>query len=322
MSVGITNLTVTFGDVDAVHGVSLEVASSERLAIMGPSGAGKSTLLRAVAGLEPVSDGSISVDGTDIASLPTHRRPVGLMFQDYALFPHMSVSENVAFGLRMAGMDPAKRSRRVAELLEMVDLIGYGSRPPSTLSGGERQRVALARTLAPEPSVVLLDEPLGSIDQVLKDDLIAQMRQILSTLGITSIYVTHDRAEAEAFATRIAVMRRGSIIRLGTPVDVWKDPGTEFVARFMGHRNLVSGGSVGRSEDRVLILPSAVSADPGGVLQGIVRSSSFRDGGNRVEVDIGDGIIELDSNEPLSVGESIGISVDPDGIRSLRVDEV
>jgi ABC-type Fe3+/spermidine/putrescine transport system ATPase subunit len=322
MSVSLSGITVTYGGTTAVDAVSLEVTRSERLAIMGPSGAGKSTLLRALAGLIPVSGGSIEVDGSDISVLPTHRRPVGLMFQDYALVPHMTVAENVAFGLRMAGVDAPSRSGRVAELLGMVDLSGYGDRSPSSLSGGERQRVALARTLAPEPSVVLLDEPLGSVDQVLKDDLIVQMRDILSSLGMTSIYVTHDRYEAETFASRIAIMRAGHIVRVGTPADIWDEPHTEFVARFMGHRNLVEGRSVGRQEPRVLILPSAISIDPAGAVQGVVRSSSFRDGAHRSEVQVDGGVVEVESDEPLAVGLTIDLAIDPDGLRAVAVDEV
>lgn len=322
MGAALSHLTVTYGDERAVDDVTLDIADGERFAIMGPSGAGKSTLLRAIAGLEPLASGSISIDGRVISERPTHQRSVGLMFQDYALFPHLTVGQNVAYGPRMAGTPPADRTRIVDELLQMIDLEGYADRPVATLSGGERQRVALARTLAPQPSLVMLDEPLGSVDQLLKDDLIVQMRDILAAVRATSIYVTHDRTEAESFADRIAIMRSGVLVRVGTPAAVWDDPHTVFVARFMGHRSIVDGASIGGEAVPTLIHADAISIDRGGDIHGVVRSSSFREGGFRSDIGVAGGIVEVSTPHPIEVGTPVGLRVDPEGTRPLLVDEI
>ena len=322
MGATLSHVSVSYGSETAVDDVTLDITSGERFAIMGPSGAGKSTLLRAIAGLEPLASGSISVAGRVISDLPTHQRSVGLMFQDYALFPHMTVGHNVAYGLRMAGVPPADRTRIVGELLHTIDLDGYADRPVATLSGGERQRVALARTLAPQPSLVMLDEPLGSVDQLLKDDLIIQMRDILGVVGATSIYVTHDRTEAESFADRIAIMRSGLLVRVGTPADVWDDPRTVFVARFMGHRSIVDGGRIGAEPGPTLIHTDAITIGHDGSIPGVVRSSSFRDGAYRSDIDLAGGIVEVSTRHALEVGSPIGLSIDPAGVRPLLVDEV
>lgn len=322
MGASISHVTVAYGAEAAVNDVTLDIADGERFAIMGPSGAGKSTLLRAIAGLEPLTSGSISVDGRVISDRPTHRRSVGLMFQDYALFPHLTVGQNVAYGPRMANVPHTDRTRIVDELLQTIDLEGYADRPVSTLSGGERQRVALARTLAPQPSLVMLDEPLGSVDQLLKDDLIAQTRHILAVVGATSIYVTHDRTEAEAFADRIAIMRSGVLVRVGTPSEVWDDPRTVFVARFMGHRSIVSGASLGGEPAPTLIHADAITIGNGGDIHGVVQSSSFRDGGFRSDIGIDGGIIEVSTPHAMEVGTPLGLHIDPDGTRPLLIDEV
>jgi thiamine transport system ATP-binding protein len=322
VSLQLRSVTVRYGTIDAVTDVDLEVASGERLAVMGPSGAGKSSLLRVIAGLEALVEGSITLDGVDIGALPAHRRSVGMMFQDYALFPHLSVADNVEFGLRMAGVDAATRTLRSEQLLETVGLDGYGHRPTTSLSGGERQRVALARTLAPRPSVVLLDEPLGSVDQILKDGLISEMRDILTDLGITSIYVTHDRYEAETFASRVAIMRAGRVMRVGTPAEIWDDPGTTFVARFMGHRNVVRGSVLGAEAACVLVMPSAITIDPSGGYEATVRGSTFRDGAHRADVVLGGDTIEIETHRPLAEGETVTLAIDETGLRELIVDEI
>ncbi len=223
-------------DDQTLHDVSLEVAAGEVIGVLGSSGSGKTTLLRVIAGLHLASEGSIILDGINITTTPTHLRGVGLMFQEHALFPHLNVTDNVAFGLRMAKVPNPDRSIRVAEVLELVGLAGFGARDVSSLSGGERQRVALARTLAPSPRVLLLDEPMGSLDRVLRDRLVTELRELIVGLGLTALYVTHDRSEAFALADRIAVLDEGSVVQLDTPGVLEASPATEHVARLLGHR--------------------------------------------------------------------------------------
>lgn len=224
-----------------VDDASLELAAGETVALLGPSGSGKTTLLRLVAGLERPSSGSVLFDGADVTALPAHRRGFGMMFQDHALFPHLDVGKNVEFGLRMARMSGPERSKRASELLELVGLAGFERRAIEKLSGGERQRVALARTLAPSPRLLMLDEPLASLDRGLRERLVGELRGILERLNIPALYVTHDQFEAFTVADRLAIMDRGRIVRAGTSRDVWEAPATEFVARFLGMDNIVRG---------------------------------------------------------------------------------
>ncbi len=231
----------------AVRGVSLDLAPGEVLALLGPSGCGKSSLLRAVAGLEPVAGGSIAWDGRDLAGVPVHRRGFGLMFQEGQLFPHRDVAGNVAFGLRMAGVRRGATAGRVVELLDLVGLAGYGARPVATLSGGERQRVALARALAPEPQLLLLDEPLSALDRGLRDRLAGDLRAALVATGTTALFVTHDHDEAFTVADRVAVMDAGRLLQVAAPEDLWRVPASRRVAEFLGYQAFVALGSVGSS---------------------------------------------------------------------------
>jgi len=223
-------------DDETLHDISLDVTAGEVIGVLGSSGSGKTTLLRVIAGLHVASEGSVVLDGIDITTTPTHLRGVGLMFQEHALFPHLTVSDNVAFGLRMAKVPNPDRSIRVAEVLELVGLAGFGSRDVSSLSGGERQRVALARTLAPSPRLLLLDEPMGSLDRILRDRLVSELRELIVDLGLTALYVTHDRSEAFALADRIAVLDEGAVVQIDTPAVLDACPTTEHVARLLGHR--------------------------------------------------------------------------------------
>lgn len=222
-----------------VRGVSLHVPHGETLAVLGPSGCGKTTLLRLIAGLERPDHGTVSMGGVDLAGVPAHRRNFGMVFQDFALFPHMNVQRNIAFGLRKSLLSKADTLQRVAELLSMVGLEGFERRTTEALSGGERQRVALARALAPDPRLLLFDEPLGSLDRGLRERLLVELRAILDRLTIPAIYVTHDQFEAFAVADRMAIMRAGRIVGEGTPQALYAAPGTEFVARFLGFSNVV-----------------------------------------------------------------------------------
>ena len=231
---GVESIDVRLGEKLVLHDVTLSVGEGESVAVLGPSGSGKSTLLRAVAGLVPVASGSMTWDGQDITAVPTHLRGFGLMFQGYALFPHLDVFGNVGFGLRMANLPVDEMRRRVAASLELVGLDGFDTRSITDLSGGEKQRVALARTLAPEPKMVMLDEPLGALDRALRERLMVDTRRILSDRGVTALVVTHDREEAEALSDRIALMREGSIVQTGTLPDLLAHPADDWVRDFLG----------------------------------------------------------------------------------------
>ena len=241
--------TVRFGDRAALDGVDLDVTAHETVCVLGPSGSGKSTLLRAVAGLQPLDGGRILLDGADQAGTPPHRRGVGLMFQDHQLFPQRDVGGNVAFGPRMHRVPRDLRERRVAELLDLVGLPGAAQRAVGTLSGGEQQRVALARALAPEPRLLMLDEPLGQLDRSLRERLVVELRQLFGRLGTTVLAVTHDQGEAFALADRVVVMRDGRIAQSGTPLEVWQRPADAFVARFLGFENVTEATVSGAVAD-------------------------------------------------------------------------
>ncbi|MGI4950373.1 MAG: ABC transporter ATP-binding protein [Janthinobacterium lividum] len=231
-----------FGTAPAsVAGVSLAVEPGELLALLGPSGCGKTTTLRMIAGLMPATSGRIVVAGRDVTALPAHRRDMGIVFQNYALFPHMTVAGNVAFGLEMRGLTRSVIAGRVARALDMVRLGPLAARRPRELSGGQQQRVALARALVIEPSILLLDEPLSNLDAKLRDEMRTEIRDIQQRLGITAIFVTHDQVEALAMCDRIAVMRAGSIEQLGTPADIYERPASLFVADFVGRTNRIQG---------------------------------------------------------------------------------
>lgn len=244
-------VTVRYGQRVALDAVRLEVAAHDIVSVLGPSGSGKSTLLRVVAGLQRADSGRVLLSGVDQRGVPVHRRGVGLMFQDHQLFPQRDVGGNLAFGLRMHGVARAEQQRRVAELLELVGLPGAGRRAVSALSGGEQQRVALARALAPEPRLLMLDEPLGQLDRGLRERLVLELRELFGRLGTTVLAVTHDHGEAFALADRVVVMRDGRIAQTGAPLEVWQRPVDEFVARFLGFENVVPARVDGTVADTV-----------------------------------------------------------------------
>jgi thiamine transport system ATP-binding protein len=307
----VEDLSVRFGETDALDGVTLEVAEGEVVTVLGPSGSGKSTLLRVIAGLQRPGSGRVLLGGVDLAQTPPHRRGIGMVFQDQALFHHRDVLGNVAFGLRMRGDSRERVEARVRELLALVGLSGFERRSVATLSGGEQQRVALARALAPEPRVLLLDEPLGSLDRRLRDRLLSDLERMFEALEVTALYVTHDQAEAFALGDRVAVMRAGRVVQEGTPDELWGQPADEDVARFLGLENV---------RDGTVIRPEAVGVtraeDGDGVVTDAVRQ------GPLVRL-----TVELDSGETLVAavaapdhpqpGDRVSVAVDPAGVVML-----
>ncbi|MXW76422.1 MAG: ABC transporter ATP-binding protein [Acidimicrobiaceae bacterium] len=306
-------VSVRFGDVLAVDSASFEISSGELVVILGPSGCGKSTMLRVVAGLQQPDSGRVLIDGADSAALLPHQRSIGLMFQQHTLFPHHDVAGNVEFGLRMAGLAPAQRAQRVRDLLVLVGLGGFESRDVATLSGGEAQRVALARSLAPNPALLLLDEPFGSLDRGLRDRLTDELPQVLSEAGTTAIHVTHDHDEAFSLADRLVVMESGRILRVGPPGEVWADPRTVAVAEFLGHRNIVTRGS--RLE---VIRRDAATVAADGELEGIVVTSRFRGDYYDLTVDTALGELRFRVGEAVGAGDRVRLRIDPSRVARLN----
>ncbi len=248
VDVRLDRVTKRFGDVVAVDDLTLGVERGEFFALLGPSGCGKTTTLRMIGGFEATSEGTISLGGTDVTDLPPFKRNVNTVFQNYALFPHLDVYENIAFGLRRRKVTENEVRHQVASMLKLVDLPGYEKRRPSQLSGGQQQRVALARALVNNPQVLLLDEPLGALDLKLRKQMQVELKRIQSEIGITFIFVTHDQEEAMTMADRIAVMRHGKIEQLGAPEELYERPATEFVAGFLGVSNLLDAEVTGRND--------------------------------------------------------------------------
>jgi thiamine transport system ATP-binding protein len=306
---------VTIDGLPIVEGVSLDVGSGERLALLGPSGSGKSTVLRVIAGLQPATAGRVLLDGTDVTGVPPHRRGIGLVFQDAALFPHRDVGGNVAFAPSVARLGGAERAERVAEALELVGLSGTEGRDVTTLSGGEAQRVALARALAPRPGALLLDEPLGALDGPLRQRLQADLRALFERLGLTVVHVTHDVGEAFALGDRVAILREGRLAQVAAVDELWARPSDDWVARFLGIQNVVRDG------DRATVTrPEAVRVVEG---DDAVVTAADRDGAVvRVRLRRNDGtglesvVVGVDAPR---VGSQVGVEIDPAGVVEVPV---
>ncbi len=245
--VEIREVSKRYGTVVALDRVSLDLADGEFFGLLGPSGSGKTTLLRSIAGFVEPEGGQILIDGADVSRIPTHRRDIGMVFQSYALFPHMSVFDNIAFSLSVRRTGREEIARRVAAVLEMVQLAGYGERRPRQLSGGQQQRVALARALVSNPRVLLLDEPLGALDKNLRQQMQVELRQIQREVGTTTVFVTHDQEEALTLSDRIAIFREGEIVQVGRPGEVYERPRTAFAAAFLGATNFLPGRVASRN---------------------------------------------------------------------------
>ncbi|MFA5122777.1 ABC transporter ATP-binding protein [Zavarzinia sp.] len=257
----IINVTKTFGDFVAVDNISLDIYQREFFSLLGPSGCGKTTLLRMLAGFENPTAGKIELDGVDMSSVPPYERPVNMMFQSYALFPHMNVEENIAFGLRQDGVPKAERNARVEEMLNLVQLTQFAKRKPHQLSGGQRQRVALARSLVKKPKMLLLDEPLGALDKKLREQTQFELMNIQEQVGITFVIVTHDQEEAMTVSSRIAVMNHGRIAQVATPTEIYEYPNSRYVAEFIGDVNVFEGRLADAKPDHVIIHSAEAEAD-------------------------------------------------------------
>ena len=338
----IRGITRVFGNVPVLRGIDLTVERGEIVCLLGPSGCGKTTLLRIIAGLEQADGGDILLDGESIMRVPVHERDFGLMFQDYALFPHMNVAENILFGLRMHGVPKTQRQQRLREVLQLVGLEGFEHRDVTELSGGERQRVALARSLAPNPRLLMLDEPLGSLDATLRDQLVGELRAIINHAGLTAIYVTHDQSEAFAIADRVAIMNDGIIEQVGTPEVLYRQPRTAFIARFLGLNNVVpvtrreghhvqtpvGTFTVSGTAAALLLHPDGLylaAPDDANTITGRVQARIFQGNDYRLTLQAGgpdDGVtltfrLPGQADHVPAVGDTIAVSVTPEMVVPL-----
>jgi len=278
----IEDLSKRFGGFAAVDQLSLDIYQGEFFALLGPSGCGKTTLLRLIAGFEAPNEGRILLDGVEIGAVPPYRRPVNMMFQSYALFPHLNVEANIAFGLKQEGLPRAEIAERVGEMLTLVRLEGFGRRKPQELSGGQRQRVALARSLVKRPRILLLDEPMAALDKKLRGETQFELMELQRRLGLTFIIVTHDQSEAMTVADRIAVMDRGRLMQVATPAEIYEQPNSRWVADFIGNINLFEGrvGDDGTSVEGTALgrigVAAKIDAEPGATVWVAVRPEKIR----------------------------------------------
>ncbi|QXI48919.1 ABC transporter ATP-binding protein [Pseudomonas anuradhapurensis] len=306
LAVQFTQVSRTFGEVKAVDQVSIDIIDGEFFSMLGPSGSGKTTCLRLIAGFEQPTSGSIRIHGVEAAGVPPYVRDVNTVFQDYALFPHMNVLDNVAYGLKVKGMAKAERHARAEEALAMVALAGYGARKPAQLSGGQRQRVALARALVNRPRVLLLDEPLGALDLKLREQMQGELKKLQRQLGITFIFVTHDQTEALSMSDRVAVFNRGRIEQVDTPRNLYMQPATPFVAEFVGSSNVLRGelamalnGSPAPFSIRPehIRLGDPVAGEQAVQVSGVLRDIQYQGSATRYE-------LQLDSGQLLAVSQA------------------
>ncbi|MCZ8179065.1 MAG: ABC transporter ATP-binding protein [Rhizobium sp.] len=316
-AVSFSKVSRHFGSVKAVDAVDLTVEPGEFFAMLGPSGSGKTTCLRLIAGFEQPTAGHIEIFGETAEGVPPYRRNVNTVFQDYALFPHLNILDNVAYGLMVKGVAKAERHREAEKALEMVKLPGYGARKPGQLSGGQRQRVALARALVNKPKVLLLDEPLGALDLKLREQMQEELKSLQRSLGITFVFVTHDQGEALSMADRVAVFNDGKIVQAGTPHEIYNRPRTRFVADFVGSSNVIAPEAMkalGGEARWTSLRPEAIRIVSDGGVEATVRSTSFLGASTKlfVETAVAALTVSLPAGQPApQSGESIRIAWSP-----------
>jgi putative spermidine/putrescine transport system ATP-binding protein len=328
-------LSLAYGSTLAVKDLDLDIRKGELLALLGPSGCGKTTTMRAIAGLMPIAGGRIDLDGVDITRVSANKRAVGLVFQSYALFPHLNVYENVAFGLKLKGMSGKQLDDRVASGLKSVGLSNFSSRKPAELSGGQQQRVALARSMVMEPKVLLLDEPLSNLDARLRLEMRTELQRVQKETGVTMIFVTHDQVEALALADRIVVMKGGAIEQIGTPEDIYNKPVSSFVADFVGFENIfaVEGGLL-KTANGTVALSGQVPSTAGlawrprmvnlgsGPFKGTVRGTAFAGNVREYLLDTPLGVIKVETDAALpahGLGDELAFDLPVEKAASLKV---
>lgn len=338
--IDLKNISKTFEDNEVLKNINMYIRRNEFLTLLGPSGCGKTTLLRIIGGFETPSEGTVLFEGQDISDFPPYKRKINTVFQKYALFPHMNVEDNIAFGLHIKKMDKELIKEKVSKMLELVDLKGFEKREINSLSGGQQQRIAIARALVNEPEVLLLDEPLGALDLKLRKGMQLELKRIQQKIGITFIYVTHDQEEALTMSDTIAVMNKGKIQQIGTPVDIYNEPKNAFVADFIGESNIISGVMIKDYEvsfhDHIFVCvdagfgentPIDVVIRPEDItlvkekenrLSGVVESVTFK--GVHYEMSVNTGAFSwlIHSTAMSKVGETVGLIIRPEDIHIMR----
>lgn len=318
------NVCISYdGKVDVLKNLNLDIVEGELLTLLGPSGCGKSTTLRAIAGLQDIKSGRFMLDENDYTKTPVHKRDFGMVFQSYALFPHLTVFENIAFGLKMKKISVNEIKERVNRIVEICDLKEFVKRFPKNLSGGQRQRVALARALVIEPKILLLDEPLSNLDARLRLQMRQEIKRIQKALKITTIFVTHDQEESFAISDRVALMKDGIIEQLDTPENIYNYPTNEYVARFVGFENFIKSKELGLEYDSlVCIRPDDINVGEGELsLKGTVVGSDYLGRNYQIQVDTTAGIIRVNTKEFIEVGMQIELSLPKEKLRILKENE-
>jgi putative spermidine/putrescine transport system ATP-binding protein len=330
-AVTLDNVSCSFGHgasaVHAVRDVNLTIEAGEFFTLLGPSGSGKTTCLRMIGGFTLPTAGTIRIGGADVSQLPPYARPVNTVFQDYALFPHMNVRDNVAYALMVKGMQRVERERKAQDLLAMVQLPDVGDRRPAQLSGGQRQRVALARALISEPKVLLLDEPLGALDLKLREQMQSELKSLQRKLGITFLFITHDQHEALSMSDRVGVFNQGRLEQVGTPQALYDTPASRFVARFVGAANVLEGAAARRlaGHDCAMLRPERIQLGnaEGARVGGTVVERQYFGSHTRLKVDVGDALVQVDVAEPggsatPAVGNAVRLHWSADAVHPLR----